>query len=483
MTTSPTTNPTTKEMASPAMTIGGRSVQGAGRFEVIDPATGLVIAQAPDASDEQLDAAVRAAREALPAWAARPWCERQGLLAEVAGVYMANQEELARLLTKEQGKPLERARSEVAVAAHWYAELAKMELPELVLQDTPQAYVAVRRVPMGVVGAMVPWNFPVVLAAWKIAPGLLAGNTMVLKPSPFTPLTTLRLGELLQPVLPPGVLNIVSGGEALGPRMSAHAGFDKLSFTGSSATGRAVMRSASGTLKRLTLELGGNDAAIVMPDVDVDAVAKALFWGAFVNSGQICIAAKRIYIHEAIYERMAQAFVALAASTRMGPGDAEGVELGPVQNRRQFDRLRELLADCQQRGLRLLCGGEPVRGPGLFFPVTLVDNPPDDARIVREEPFGPILPLLKFRDVDEVIARANDSEFGLAGSVWCRDEALALGIARRLETGTVWINEIQTASPHKPMAGHKQSGLGVENGLEGLMSYTQPQTISLKRAG
>jgi acyl-CoA reductase-like NAD-dependent aldehyde dehydrogenase len=465
------------------MTIGGRAVHGAASFDIIDPATGRVIAQAPDASAEQLDAAVEAARNALPGWSARPWRERQALLGAIAKVYIANQEELARLLTREQGKPLARARSEVAVAAYWYAEFAKMELADLVLQDTPQAYVAVRRVPVGVIGAMVPWNYPVVLAAWKIAPGLLAGNTMVLKPSPFTPLVTLRLGELLRDVLPPGVLNIVSGGDALGPLMSEHPGFDKLSFTGSSATGRSVMRSASGGLKRLTLELGGNDAAIVMPDVDVDAVAKELFWGAFVNSGQICIAAKRIYIHEAIYERMAQAFVALAECTRMGPGEDEGVELGPVQNRRQFDRLRDLLADCRRRGLKLLCGGEPAPGPGLFFPVTLVDNPPDDSRIVREEPFGPILPLLRFSDVDEVVARANASEYGLAGSVWCRDEAQALAIARRLETGTVWINEIQTASPHKPMAGHKQSGLGVENGQEGLMSYTQPQTISVRRAG
>ncbi len=477
-----TIRPETQVLPAPAMTIGGRAVRATQTFDVVDPAIGRVFAQAPDASDAQLDAAVQAARDAFPAWAARPWGERQAMLARVAGIYMANQEELARLLTREQGKPLARARSEVAVAAHWYAEFAKMALPELVLQDTAQARVAVRRVPVGVVGAMVPWNYPVVLAAWKIAPGLLAGNTMVLKPSPFTPLVTLRLGELLREVLPPGVLNIVSGGESLGPRMSAHHGFDKLSFTGSSATGRAVMRSASGTLKRLTLELGGNDAAIVMPDVDVDAVAKELFWGAFVNSGQICIAAKRLYIHEAIYARMAKALVALAEATRMAPGDAEGAELGPVQNRRQFDRLRELLADCRQRGLRLLSGGEPASGPGYFFPVTLVDNPPDDARVVREEPFGPILPLLKFRDVDEVVARANASEYGLAGSVWCRDEAQALAIARRLETGTVWINEIQTASPHKPMAGHKQSGLGVENGLEGLMTYTQPQTISLRRA-
>ncbi|MCZ4313964.1 aldehyde dehydrogenase family protein [Comamonadaceae bacterium G21597-S1] len=470
-----------EKFAAYPMTIGGRSVHGAATVPVVDPATEQVFAEVPDASPEQLDQAVRAAREALSAWSSRAWQERQALLREIARIHITHQEELSALLTREQGKPLARARKELATAAHWYAETAGMSLPDEVLQDEPGAYVTVRRVPVGVVGAMVPWNYPVVLAAWKIAPALLAGNTMVLKPSPFTPLTTLRIGELLRDVLPPGVLNIVSGGDALGPRMSEHPGVDKLSFTGSSETGRLVMRSASSSLKRLTLELGGNDAAIVMPDVDVDAVARTLFWGAFVNCGQICIAAKRVYIHAAIYDRMAAAFVELARTTRMGPGGEEGVELGPVQNRRQFDRLLDLLQDCRRQGLKLLCGGEPAPGPGLFFPVTLVDNPPDHARIVNEEPFGPILPLLKFDDIDDVVDRANASQYGLAGSVWCRDEAQGLAIAKRLQTGTVWINEIQAASPHKPMAGHKQSGLGVENGRDGLLSYTQPQTISIRR--
>lgn len=465
------------------MSIAGRTVQAARTFSVIDPATGQAFAEAPDADPELLDHAVQAAREALPGWSATPWAERQAMVRRIAQVYMAHQEPLAALLTQEQGKPLARARAEIATAAHWYTEMAGMSLPDEVLQDDARGYAAVRRLPHGVVGALVPWNYPVVLAAWKIAPALLTGNTLVLKPSPYTPLATLRIGELLQKELPPGVLNVVSGGDALGPQMSQHPGIDKLSFTGSSATGRQVMRSASGTLKRLTLELGGNDAAIVMPDVDVEATARALFWGAFVNSGQICIAAKRIYVHAAIYERMAAAFAALARDTHMGPGTSAGVELGPVQNRRQFERLRELLADCRERGLKLLCGGEPDPDrPGYFFPVTVVDNPPDDARIVREEPFGPIVPLLRFEHIDEVVARANACDYGLAGSVWCRDEAKALSIARRLQTGTVWINEIQAASPHRPMAGHKQSGLGAENGRDGLLAYTQPQTMTILRS-
>jgi acyl-CoA reductase-like NAD-dependent aldehyde dehydrogenase len=274
----------------------------------------------------------------------------------------------------------------------------------------------------------------------------------------------------------------VSGGDALGPWMSAHAGIDKISFTGSSATGRKVMETAASTLKRLTLELGGNDAAIVMPDVDVDAIAPVLFWGAFSNSAQFCLAIKRLYIHEAIYDRLAAALVSLAKSTRLGRGSEADVTLGPVQNRLQFERLQNLLADCRQQGHRFLTGGELGTGPGFFFPVTLVDNPPEDSRVVQEEPFGPILPLLKFSDVDDVVARANRSPYGLGGSVWSKDEAAGLRIAHRLQTGTVWVNEIHTITPLKPMAGHKQSGLGVEQGIEGLLEYTLPQTVSLKRA-
>jgi acyl-CoA reductase-like NAD-dependent aldehyde dehydrogenase len=469
------------DLPSFTMTIAGRAASAAAQLPVIDPATEREIALVPDAGPAELDAAVAAARAALPAWAEQPWTERQAVLAAMARTLMASQEELARLLTSEQGRPLARARSELAAAAWWLAETAKLALPDKVLQDDAQAYVAVRRAPVGVVAGLVPWNYPIVLAAWKIGPALLAGNTMVVKPSPFTPLTTLRLGELLRDVVPAGVLNFISGGDALGPLMTRHSGFDKLSFTGSTVTGRAVMRSAADRLKRVTLELGGNDAAIVMPDVDVPAVARELFWGAFVNSGQICIAAKRIYIHEAIYEPMKQAMVELAKNVRMGPGDQEGVELGPVQNRRQYERLVNLLEDCKRNGYQLLTGGELPQGPGLFFPVTLVDNPPESSRIVQEEPFGPILPLLKFSDVDDAIARANATDYGLGASVWCRDERRATAIAQRLDSGIVWVNEIQAVSPHKPLGGHKQSGLGVENGIEGLLEYTTVQTLSVKR--
>lgn len=470
-------------LSSYTMTIAGRPVGADRSLQAVDPATGEAFAHVPDASRAQLDEAVAAARHAAPAWAATPLSERRALLGQIAGVLMTRRDELAALLTREQGKPLAKAAEELMAAAYWCAETAKFELPVRTLEDTPQSLVQVRRVPLGVVGAIVPWNFPVALAFFKIAPALLAGNTLVVKPSPFTPVTTLRIGELLRDVLPPGVLNVVSGGDALGPWMSAHPDIDKISFTGSTATGRKVMESAAATLKRVTLELGGNDAAIVLPDADVDAIATTLFWGAFSNSAQFCLATKRLYVHDSLYDKLAAALVKLAGEVKVGPGTQEGVELGPVQNRLQYDRLKSLLDDVKRNGHKILAGGELPAGPGNFFPVTLVDNPPEDSRIVQEEPFGPILPLLRYTDVEDAIARANASPYGLGASVWGKDEDAALRVAQRLEAGTVWINEIHTITPLKPIAGHKQSGLGVEQGEEGLLEFTLAQTLSMKRSG
>ncbi|MGY2488932.1 aldehyde dehydrogenase family protein [Cupriavidus sp. CP313] len=465
-----------------SMTIDGKAASTLAGFDVLNPATERVVAEAPDATPAQLDEAVASARRAAPAWAGLPLQARQQYVVRIGETITANLEELAQLLTREQGKPLAQARQEVQRGAYWCAEMARLELPVETVSESATEQVRVLRVPLGVVGGIVPWNFPLALAMWKVAPALLAGNTMVLKPSPFTPLTTLKLGELLRDVLPAGVLNVISGTDALGPLMSAHPGIDKLSFTGSTQTGRAVMASAAVNLKRLTLELGGNDAAIVLPDADVEAIAPAIFWGAFANNAQFCLAIKRLYIHEDVYDRLARELVRLAQETRVGPGDTDGVQLGPVQNRRQFERLKDLLEDTRTAGYRILAGGQVADGSGYFFPVTLVDNPPDTARVVCEEPFGPILPLLRFRDVDDAIARANDSEYGLGGSVWGRDAEAAMRVALRLNTGTVWVNQIHTIGPGKPMAGHKQSGVGIENGVDGLLEYTVPRTVSLKRS-
>ena len=335
--------------------------------------------------------------------------------------------------------------------------------------------------PLGVIGAITPWNFPLLLAVWKIAPALVAGNTVVVKPSPWTPLCTLKFGEMLRDILPPGVLNIISGGNDLGAWLTEHPDVRKISFTGSTGTGRKVMASASRNLKRITLELGGNDPAIVMPDVDVRKTAEALFWAAFQNSAQFCVAAKRLYVHEDIYDELARALVDYTATVKVGDGSQPDTDLGPIQNSMQFDKLKDLLRDARANGLRFLTGGEVSKGPGYFVPITIIDNPPENSRVVTEEAFGPVLPLLKFKDIDDVIARANATEYGLAASVWSKDADAARRIAARIEAGTVWINEAHTFSPHVAFGGHKQSGIGIENALEGLAEYTNAQTIVTNR--
>ncbi|MYL99738.1 aldehyde dehydrogenase family protein [Novosphingobium sp. FGD1] len=470
-------------MSTYSMTIAGKAVESNETITVINPATGVPLAEAPDCSSDQLDEAVAAARTAFPAWRAMSDSERGEVLKAAAARLASNVDELARLLTSEQGKPLDEARFEVMGAAYWLSSLADIVIPVEINEDTQERRSETRHLPLGVVAGISPWNFPVLLSFWKIAPALRAGNTMILKPSPFTPLTMLRIGELLRGVIPDGVLNIITGGDALGPKVTAHPGIDKVSFTGSTATGKRVMASAAADLKRVTLELGGNDAAIVLPDVDVDVVAKDLFWAAFRNSAQICIATKRMYVHEEIYDRLAQAISDYARTVQMGDGAQQGIALGPVQNRQQYERVVNILDDCKAQGFKFLTGGTvEVDKPGYFIPVTIVDNPPELSRVVQEEAFGPILPLLKFNDVDDVVARANASEYGLAGSVWSADTDAALAIAARLETGTVWINEVQHLSPFQAFAGHKQSGLGVENGLGGLLEYTIPQTVTVRAA-
>jgi acyl-CoA reductase-like NAD-dependent aldehyde dehydrogenase len=462
------------------MTIDGRAVGGSQAIDVINPATETILAKAPSASRAELDSAVAAAAAAFKAWSALAMSERQRLVSSIGDRIHANAENFMRLLTLEQGKPRAGAEWELGGTAMWCREIAKHELPVETVERTTERSVTTRRVPVGVVGAITPWNYPLLLAIWKVAPALVAGNTMVLKPSPYTPLCTLKLGELLADLLPPGVLNVVSGGDELGRWVTEHRGIAKISFTGSSATGKKIMQSAAGNLKRITLELGGNDAAIVLPDVHIPTVARELFWAAFQNSAQICVAAKRVYIHEDIYEALAHELVAFARSLKVGNGIEPDTDLGPIQNRMQYEKLTNLLTHTRDSGAKFLLGGEMGSRPGYFMPITIVDNPPEDSRVVVEEAFGPILPLLKFSSIDEVIQRANNTDYGLAGSVWSADVDKARAIAERLECGQVWINEIHTFSPHGAFGAHKQSGIGIANALDGLLAYTNPQTISAR---
>jgi acyl-CoA reductase-like NAD-dependent aldehyde dehydrogenase len=385
-------------------------------------------------------------------------------------------------LTKEQGKPRAGAEWEILGSAAWCGEIAKQSLPDEQVEETADRSVITRFSPLGVVGGIVPWNFPILLAIWKIAPALVTGNCIVIKPSPFTPLCTLKLGEICQEILPPGVFSVVSGGDDLGKWMTTHKSINKIAFTGHTETGKHVMKSAADNLKRLTLELGGNDPAIVLPDVDAKAVASELFWGAYQNNAQFCNSIKRLYIHEDVYDDVRDALVEFAKGVKVGNGANADTELGPIQNLPQYEKVNDYIDNCKENGHKFALGGEVDKNAeGWFIPITIVDNPPEDSRIVTEEPFGPIVPLLKWSDENDVIERANDTRYGLGASVWGENLETVERIGSQLDAGTIWLNEIHQYSPYQAFGGHKESGIGCENSLHGLMEYTNWHTITLNK--
>ncbi len=454
--------------------IGGERRAAGSTFDVLDPATGEIYGQAPECSQALLDEAFGAAAKAQIDWK-RDEEVRRSALRDAANKMFASAEELGGILTREQGKPLARAQEEVLGVGVWLQYYANLEIEPDVIQDDDFARAEVVRRPIGVVAAITPWNFPLILASWKIGPALRAGNTMVLKPSPYTPLSTLRMIELLNEVLPPGVLNGVSGGDELGKWMTAHRTPRKISFTGSVSAGKHVAAAAAPDLKRVTLELGGNDPAILLDDVNPAEIAEKVFWGAFMNSGQVCSAIKRIYAPESIYDEVVDALAAKAATVKVGHGLEDGVELGPINNAPQFDRVKELVADAISGGAKVAAGGGPIDGPGYFFQPTILAGLTDGTRIVDEEQFGPAVPVISYRHVDEVIERANATHFGLSGSVWGADVERANAVADQLECGTSWVNAHLALAPHQPFGGFKWSGVGVENGPWGLNGFTEIQ--------
>jgi acyl-CoA reductase-like NAD-dependent aldehyde dehydrogenase len=462
-----------------AQLIGGDLVAGEDSIDVINPATGKAFARAPAAGRTQLDGAVTAAREAFTVWSRKPFEERAAAIKRMAAVLRANQEPLAELLTREQGKPLAQARDEIGRAASQSEGMATIAIPIETLAEDAERRIELRYRPLGVVGIITPWNAPINLAAGPLTSALYTGNTVVLKPSPYTPLTTLKLGELLREVFPAGVLNILAGGDELGEWMTGHPGIDKISFTGSVATGKAVMANAASTLKRVTLELGGNDAAIVLDDVDPQTIAPRLFFAAFVNSGQVCMAIKRIYAHERIYDALCAALAAEARKARVGDGLDPQTQFGPIQNREQYERVIGILEDTKRGGARILAGGEVPDRPGYFIPPTIVADIDESSRLVREEQFGPIVPILKFSDIDDAVRRANDTRYGLAGSVWSRDPERAAAIASRLEVGTAWVNQHRATSATVPFGGAKESGMGRQYSVLGLKGNMEPQVLSV----
>jgi acyl-CoA reductase-like NAD-dependent aldehyde dehydrogenase len=428
----------------------------------------------------QADAAVAAAKAAQPAWGATPLATRQQALLNLADAIGARADEFARLLTLEQGKPLPEAQGEVAWTQGFLRHYATLGLEDRVIQDDAAGHIVVRQRPLGVVVGIIAWNFPLLVAVWKIGPATLAGNAVVLKPAPTTPASALLLGEVCAQVFPAGVVNVITDANDLGPHLTAHPDVAKIGFTGSTATGKRIAASGADTLKRVTLELGGNDPAIVLNDVDVRETARAIFANAFLNCGQVCLAIKRAYVHADIYDAMAAELARLAQEAVVGDGLEQGTQIGPIQNATQFEKIKGFLDSARADGV-IVAGGAALERAGYFVEPTIVRDVTDGMRIVDEEQFGPILPLVKFDDVDDVIARANASDYGLGGSVWSADVDRAAAIAARIDSGQVWVNQHLAIGPHIPMAGFKQSGLGVEQGVEGLAEYAQVQVVNIKR--
>jgi len=464
--------------------INGEAVSSSQHFEVRNPASGDLLGHAPVATKEQVDAAVAAAKAAQASWAAKSDEERKSILMQVSKVLEENSEYLAKWITEEQGKPMAGPGSmfEMQACVGWTQVPASLDLPvEVVFEDETRRD-EMHRKPIGVIGAIAPWNWPLMIAIWQIVPALRAGNTVVLKPSEYTTLGTLEMIRLMNTVLPAGVLNSVSGDGKVGAYLVENKEVDKIMFTGSESTARKIIKASEGNMARLTLECGGNDPAIILPGTDIQSKAGDLFWGSFINMGQTCACAKRLYVHEDDYDQVVGALDAVAGQMPMGNGMEEGIVLGPVQNKMQYDKVSELVEDAKAQGASVIRGGSPMEGPGYFYPITLIGNVDNGTRIVDEEQFGPVLPIIKYKTVEEAIEKANDTRTGLGGSVWGDDLSEAAKVASRIESGTVWINQHGAIHPMVPFGGVKDSGYGVEFGVEGLKGVTQPQVISIKKA-
>lgn len=460
--------------------INGELIDSGATLDVINPATGAVFTRVPRATEKEAMAAVAAAKAAYPAWSALPLQERRAKLVQLADAIKANAQELARSLTREQGKPLADAQNEVLYTEIFLRHFAKTEIPVEIAQDDAEMRIEIHRKALGVVVGITPWNFPLLITSNKLGPALLLGNTIVLKPAPTTPVTVLMLGALARDIFPKGVVNIIADSNNIGALLTGHPDVARISFTGSTGTGKKIMQNAASTLKRVTLELGGNDAAIVLDDVDVEKVAPKIFNSAFANCGQVCIALKRVYAHASIYDRLCDALARLAEQAVVGDGLQEGTQIGPIQNAMQFEKIKGFLNAAKADG-KVIAGGEVMDGPGYFVRPTIVRDIADDSVVVKEEQFGPILPVLKYDDIDDALQRANNTPYGLGGSVWSSDVARAYEIAKRIESGTAWINHHLHFGPHVPFGGAKESGIGVEFSEEGLLEFSQTAVISLAK--
>jgi acyl-CoA reductase-like NAD-dependent aldehyde dehydrogenase len=458
------------------LVIDGQLRPGSMSMEVINPATGKLLADCPRADAEQLNEAVAAAKRAFPAWAKLTYAARRAMIHAISDALAARLDEFSLLLTSEEGMPLHEATKEIHGSVALLKLLSNMELPDEVLKDTQTETVIRHRTPLGVVAAITPWNAPMVLLMVKITSALITGNTVVAKPAPTTPLTSLRFAEICNAYLPAGVFNMITDANDLGTMLTSHPDIAQISFTGSTATGKKIVQAAANSLKHLTLELGGNDPAIVLEDADLKTVAPKLFAGAMANAGQICLAIKRVYVHESQYEELCDELARLADATVVDDGSEQGTQMGPLQNRVQYDKVRALIDETRNDG-KIIAGGTLPEGPGYFIRPTIVRDIDDNARLVREEQFGPVLPVLSYASIDDAIERANATEYGLGATVWSADPEKALAVARQINAGTVWINTHMLLQPDVPAGGAKQSGMGIEMGVEGLAELTQSHIV------
>ncbi|MBI2061231.1 MAG: aldehyde dehydrogenase family protein [Nitrospirae bacterium] len=462
------------------MMIDGKSTGARETFPVRNPATLEVVDSVPKATPDQVNQAVEAAKKAFKNWS-KDQAARRKALQRCSELIQENMQDLAQLLTKEQGKPLLEASGEVFFGSMFFSYYANLAVENTVLKDDGSEKVVLQRKPMGVVATITPWNFPFAILCWKLAPALLAGNTVVSKPASYTPLSTLRLIQILSQALPPGVVNGISGPGSIGSAIVKHPDIRKVSFTGSTEVGKTVVKDGADTLKRYTLELGGNDAAILLDDFNVEKAAKYIYRNAFMNAGQICIAIKRVYAHESIYERLVVKLTEMAKAAKVGDGLNPDNQMGPVNNEPQLQRVSELVADSRKRGGKIEAGGERGADKGYFFLPTIVTGLDDSAPLVAEEQFGPALPILRYRDVEEAVERANSSHFGLGGSVWSANRERAEEVASRLQAGTVWVNNHLWLEPDVLYGGIKESGIGAEMGIWGYDDMVDHSVLSVKK--
>lgn len=464
-----------------SLIIDGKAVSAPSAVEIRDPADGSVVASCPDGTTALIDQAVAAARRALPGWARTSDAIRAEKLLAIGNLIEQHHKELSELVTREQGKPQSGpgANMELGGAAAWTRVTAGLSIPEETIQNDKVGKIVIHRKPVGVVGSITPWNWPLMIACWHIMPAIRVGCTVVIKPSPFTPLSTLRLVELMNTVLPPGVMNVVTGDGEVGAYLAGHAGVDKITFTGSIETGKKIMTGAGKTLKRLTLELGGNDAGIVLPGTNIEPLLEKLFWGCFINAGQTCAALKRLYVHADQYDAVVKRFSEYVAAIPVGHGLDPKNLIGPLSNKMQFDKVSSYVEEARSRGATIVTGGSAKGLPGFFYPLTVIANATDDMLVVKEEQFGPVIPIVKYTTVDEAITRANSLDVGLGGSIWGDDPQEAATYASQLECGTAWVNQHGALHPMAPFGGVKNSGIGVEFNVDGLREYTTVQVVNV----